>query len=142
MKNQDQILLEECYKKVVLKEGLSEATLKPMFVKIMRAIKEKAPEAFNKLSQCRTAEEIQHVIFPKGVEVQEEGVSDFYRAVQDLFKFLTNPGGSVALVGGVLYLLGKIVMVIAPGIAGGFAFVCGLILIAISVVATDSAEKK
>lgn len=138
MKSKDQQLLEEAYNKIVLKEGLTETFVKKLFTEIAFALKEKAPQIFKKLVQCKNGEELQQLLLPS---IQQESSSDINGLLSKLFTMLKNPGATTAITGGILHLLGLIIATIAPGFAGGFAAVGGLLLICLtSVLHSDSKQ--
>ena len=142
MKNKDTQLLEEAYAKVQLNEGLAETFLKPLFTKIIQAVKEKAPEVFNKLASAKTPEELFAMIKPNGAQQYDEGMMDAVnkvkQAASDLLNALADPNPIPSSV--VMAILGKIIMLAgafagagtAVVVSGGVMGIAGVLFAAIS----------
>jgi hypothetical protein len=112
MKSKDQTLLEEAYVKVQLNEGLAETFLKPLFTKIIQALKEKAPDVFNKLASAKNPEELLNMLRADKVQQQNESVMDTVskvkQAASDLLNALASPNPIAGNI--VMAILGKIIM--------------------------------
>jgi hypothetical protein len=143
MKNKDTQLLEEAYAKVQLNEGMAETFLKPLFNKIARTLKEKAPEAFAKLASAKTPSELLEMVHPNGEHQQNESVMDAVNKVKEtaakFFAMMEDPQASTTAVVGFLHVLGMIFVYAAPYVAGGVMAVSGLLL---ACLASDSMSRE
>ena len=149
MKNKDTLLLEAAYAKVQLNEGLAETFLKPLFTKIIQAVKEKAPEVFNKLASAKTPEELFAMIKPNGAQQHDEGMMDAVNKVKEaaskFFEIINSPTTGMAIHGAIMHALGLIALVslhIAPQVgqqgsayAAGSASAIGLLMMVIGIAA-------
>ena len=152
MKNKDTQLLEEAYAKVQLNEGLAETFLKPLFTKIIQAVKEKAPEVFNKLASAKTPEELFAMIKPNGAQQHDEGMMDAVNKVKEaaskFFEIINSPTTGMAIHGAIMHALGVIVLAslyIAPmatqaqqqgsADSAGAASIIGLLMMVIGLAA-------
>ena len=101
----------------ILNEGMTETFLKPLFQKIVRALKQKAPEIFDKLATAKNPEELLGMLkVNKNQQQYNESMADNISKIKkiavEFFAAIDHPVSGSLIMG----LLGKIIM-----IAGLFA---------------------
>jgi len=148
MKKKDQILLEQAYELTLLREGMLGSVLQPLFNNLFLKIKEKSPDAFAKLTQVNTPQELidlinSHTPGPESPQQQSEGLQDVVGKIRQAVATLVEKLDVAGTAGTVFAGLGAIMSLLEYASSGSSNYgmmIAGLFVVATKFAVDDGAD--